>query len=768
MIPPRTPFAVRPAVLGLLVFLAGALCYVAFYKAVTDDYFGGDVVTLFSNNPTSFQLPLSAIPDLGALVGQIEAAKGQNPETSPGAFVYARLPGGARQALERLTINPDDSVERERFIYGFNAVLVDVDPGWPEAMLAPYAAQLAARGGMPLPLYNRKALGLLFAPNIRPWKPLPDALALLRSIVIDGRANFTLGTPTRYAPLAVSYATFMIMYLQGGPDRFGFAVAQMAALFGCMCLAVYLFSRTLLGGAGPALLATVLCVTSLSVITSSMMTFSLPYLFVTISVCFALYGYLRFRDTGRARWLFLLIFFGIIGPWTREFAGIIPYVVIACELMDFRGRRSSLTLAVSVLLALHGLYPSLLPWLLGWNKGQVYSLLAMGKGQSLVSQNPNWHQPGFVFVHIPPVLWLIVVAGVCGAVARWSQPPSGVQLPFWQRVLLIATPKSPRLQRIAKTLALIGFVGLACAFVWSFFVVNAKLEHFCYLKQGVWLFAFMAAFALFSLRHHVLPPILFLAFLVGYLRWNVAEVHLSFLMPALAVMIVAWMRETLLALRGLAAGRLRTAALAAFWTFAVVGVGDQLLNVPVSATVQRRLIECNKQMGEWLRENTQKHAVVVANFFYYADLFYYSGFHFAPYESVENNPFGPSRVVHTDAQMEALLKVCADGRELYIIEAEHPFFEWQAGYHSNKWVKNPPGDMKRVAGFSLKAPYLYADPLKHFVPRFWMTFPGYMDWFTDYWWDKRGVFHREAWSDYSIYRCVVPGTAGGQRGGRQE
>lgn len=756
MIPERIQLAMRSTALALLVFLAGAWGYVAFYKAMADDYFGGDVVTLFNHNPTSYELPLSAIPDLGALVGQIEAEKGQDPVTSPSAFVYTRLPDGARQALERLVRNPDDPVERERFIYGLNVGLVDVDPCWPEAMLAPHAASLGPREAVPVPLYNRKVLGLLFKPHITPWGPIADALGLLRHIVIDGRANFNLDAPSRYAPLATSYAIFMILYLRGGPDRFDFAVGQMAVLFGFMCLGVYFLSRKVLGGTGSALLATVLCVTSLSMVTSCMMTFCLPYLFITICTCFSLYGYLQYRDTGRARWLGLFLAFGVVGPWTREFAGIVPYIVIACEVMDFKGRRSALVLALSLLLAIHGLYPSLLPWLLGWNKGHVFSLLDMAKGQSLASQKPNLHQPGFVFVHMPPLLWLLAVAGGCMAIWSWRRPSSGVGLALWQRILLRGTPKSPEWLARGRALLLVGFVALACAFCWSFFVVNAKLEHFMFIKQGKWLFLFMAAFALLSLKHHPLPPIFFMSLLVGYLRWNVAEVHLSFLMPPLAMMIVAWLREAHEQLRRLAAGRLRAAALAAFWLFAVVGVADQVLNVAASAIVQRKLIECNKQMAVWLRENTQRHAAVVSNFFYYPDLFYYSGRQFEPYESVENNPFA-TRTIHTDAQMANLLKICADGRELYIVEAEHPYWSWQEGYHPNKWVKNPPGTLERVATFSMRTQYIYADPLKHFVPRFWMSFPGYMDWFIDYWWNGCGVFRRETWSDYSVYRCVLPG-----------
>lgn len=742
----------RPVLLAFLVFLAGVLGYAAYYRAITDDYFGGDVVTLFHQNPTSYALPLSDVTDLGSLARRILRAQGEAPENSAGAFVHSRLSEEAQRMVERLAANPDSAADRAAFLLEFNRALVDADPGWPSPLLAKFGAEEASREAVDPSLRNRKILGLLFHPDIALWVAPMEVGALLKHIVIGNRAFFTLDAPSRYAPLAVSYATFMILYLGGGPERFPVAVAQMALLFGAMILGVYLLSRRLLGEGGQALLATLLFATSLSVITSSMMVFSLPYLFVTICTCFSLYGYLRYRDAGKSAWMLLYLFFGIVGPWTREFAGIIPFVVIACEVMDFRGRRSALTLAASLLLAGHGLYPSFLPWVLGWNQGHVFSLLSMGKAQMHASQDPNWHQAGFVFVHMPPLLWLIALSGVFGFLASWRWPALGDALPFWQRVLLRFTPRSPWLLLVGKAALILLLVGLACAFAWSLAVVNAKLEHFAFIKRGGWLFLFLAAMALFSLKHHPLPPIFFLALLIGYLRWNVAEVHLSFLLAPLAVMLVAWMRDVRGMLRVLAPGRLRSAALVLFYGMAALGVGDQLLNVYSSATVQRRLIACNKEMGAWLRENTPKHSAVIANFFYYTDLFYYSGFHIDPYESVENNPFGPAKTIHTDAQMEALLASSTGRRGVYFMEAEHPFFEWQAGYHSHKWVRTPPGELEQVAHFSLNVPYFYLDPLKHFLPRFWISFPGYMDWFTDYWWDKKGMFRRAVWSDYSVYK----------------
>lgn len=745
----------RPFMLALLIFVVSALGYVAYYKVITNDYFGGDVVTLFNKNMTSYGLTLPMVADKAGLARQILADKNQDSAQSPGAFAHARLSVEGRKAVKRLAEDPASAPDQELFILEFNRALVDVDPGWPASMLAKYGADTVTRDDGDTSLYNRKVLGLFFKPHIKPWKLMTDPGAIFKHIVIGGRANFTLNTPTRYAPLAVSYVTFMILYLQGGMERFPVAVAQMAVIFGCMVLGVYLFSRKILRDALPALLATVLFATSLTVITSSMMVFSLPYLFVTITMCFALYGYLQYKDSGKTFWLLMYMFFGIIGPWTREFPGLTPFIVIACELMDFRGRRSGLLLLVSMLLAGHALYPSLLPWLLGWNKGQVFSLLAMGKSQMHTTLEPNWHLAGFVFVHMPPVIWLLAVAGICLFIVSWQAlaVEQDRPAPVWVRVVRCCIPRSERGLAVGKALLLLLVLWLTYNFVMCLCVTNVGLQHFSFIKDGHWLFLFMAMISLFSLKHHHLPSVFFLAFLVGYMRWNVAEVHLSFMMPPLAIMLVAWMRDLYERFRNSKAP-LGKAAFVILCCLSLIGISDQMFNIYSTAVVQRRLVECNKELGAWLRDNAPKHSIVIANFFYYTDLYYYSRYHFDPYESVENNPFGPNKTIHTDEQMNSLLANNGGRRDVYLIEAEHPFFDWQRGYHSHKWVKTPLCKLERVAHFSLNIPYVYIDPLRHFTPRFWISFPGYMDWFTDYWWDKQGLFRRSVWSDYSIYKLT--------------
>jgi hypothetical protein len=240
--------------------------------------------------------------------------------------------------------------------------------------------------------------------------------------------------------------------------------------------------------------------------------------------------------------------------------------------------------------------------------------------------------------------------------------------------------------------------------------------------------------------------------LVGMMIIRVAEVHLTFLLPPLAIMLTLGIKELLGIFRENTAGRRKRALMTGAVLLFGIGLLDQALNLPASILIQRELVKKNQELGAWIKNNVPRHSIIIANFYYYADLFYYSGRHFEPYESVENNPF-PQKVIHTDAQMQNLLKRNQGLRGIYLIEAEHPYMPHQKNYHTHKWVKNPPGQLEQLAVFSLKKSYYYADPAKYFTPRYWISFPGYMDWFIDYWWENsKFPFRRVVSSDYVIYR----------------
>ncbi|MEW6386040.1 MAG: hypothetical protein AB1491_00770 [Thermodesulfobacteriota bacterium] len=733
--------------------------YNLFWYSLGGDLFGGDVQVSYWGEPSSFLLNESLIKNPGAFYREILAGEKSDPKTSAAAFVYARLTPAGRRALKALAADPALKREQNIFFLEANRALIDPPLDWPAALLKQGGLPPPVQGKMATPKRNLLVLAKLFPRHFGNYKPVWEFYQLWQTLPETVISSFTLRTPLRYTPITNIYTTFMGAYLFDSPRRIPVAVLLMGFLYACLGTGVFLLAARLIGPWPWALVAAVLYQSAMATIVSVYTLFSLPYLLVTIFMVTALYAYLQYKDSGKWVWLAAYLLLGVLGSWTREFPAAVPFIVGAAEILTYQGRRSLITLAASALLSAHCLYPAFLPWLVGLNQGRVFGLLAMGKTQFHTVAIPNWDLSGFVYVQFPPVLWLLTVMAILLSIWRWQGTAEGTRnasLSWWAGLLLRMVPASEKARQVLKILAIWLTGAVTLAFIYVFYVGNAGLQHFMYLRWGPAFLLFPVMVALASLRFQVLAPVYFLALLLGVMRVRVAEIHLTFLLPPLAIMLTQWVRELFLMLKENRDIWPRRLALTAVALLFGIGLADQLLNLPATSLIQKELVKKNQEMGLWLKNHLPKHSILIANFFYYTDLYYYSDRHFDPYESVENNPFGPAKVIFTDNQMENLLKRNEGIRPVFLMEAEHPYLSGYQNYHSHKWVRNPPGKLEKVAGFSLRQSYYYADPLKFFTPRYWISFPGYMDWFIDYWWDNSSsFFRREIYCDYQLYRLKI-------------
>ena len=158
-------------------------------------------------------------------------------------------------------------------------------------------------------------------------------------------------------------------------------------------------------------------------------------------------------------------------------------------------------------------------------------------------------------------------------------------------------------------------------------------------------------------------------------------------------------------------------------------------------------------MGKWIKENIPRHSAILCNFYNFTDVFYYSGYHFDPFESVENCPMGSSRVLHTDEDFKNFYFANKNIRPLYFLSAEHDYFEYAKSYHPHKFVKNSPVDLEILNSFQVNIHYPYFDIFKYFTARMFVSFPGYMDWFTDFYCDNtKQPFVRNVKTTYVLYK----------------
>ncbi len=710
----------------------------------------------------SYTLKHSNIIDEPALYKQLLAGKGGNPETDKNAFVYQLLSNAGKDAVARLVKKPDDGRDRELFLLELNRSVVDKDISWPQILLKdalknPLLVKAGKRN------YNLVVLSTLypgiiretFAPRFQWTYDLAATLAELPKVAM---AYFTINVPTRYSPLVNIYGTEVQIYVQNNPGHLLAAMLLMGLIYASLMAVVFLIAVKFTRSIAWALCAVFLFQASVSTLLISNQLFSLPYLFVPLVMAGAILAYLQYKERGNVWWLAVFIFLSIIGPWFREFPGATPFIVFASELLSYRGKRSRILLLVCVPLMFHSVYPTLLPWIIGLNKGGVYSVFSQGNVQQVSGTTAlNLYFNGMLFVQFPPTLWILVLISIGYWVWRTTAAPleASPDAGFAKRVLLSIARSVP--SAVARYGFILMLIIVACGFAYSFFIASKGLEHFTALRpiHGMWMLLLVSLVTFMSFRFGVLLPVYFAATFLPFLRLQLAELHLSFALVPISILMTLWIQDMFHHMRAnLKAGERPSLAVVLASVLLVIGLTDQFLNIPACVAVQKRMVGANKEMAAWLVNNAPRHSIVVMNFYNFTDVFYYSNYYIDPYETVENCPMGPTKVVHWNKDFASLIDRNLGIRDVYLLAAEHEF-RWKdaEAYHSHKYVRTPPGHMEKLAVFPARTIYYYADPFKYFVPRFFVSFLGYMDWSNDFYYDNtKSPFKRIVYADYVLYK----------------
>src|SRR5262249_48606964 len=131
------------------------------------------------------------------------------------------------------------------------------------------------------------------------------------------------------------------------------------AIYGGLAVCVRNLARRYLRHSGSAWLATVLVLASPPLAATSWVVLAGVQAIVPLLICLALLCYFRMSEPGRhwaARLILIAIMF--LGPWFREFLGIIPLLIGFLELQ--RCRRPTLWMAIAALGLMQAIYPTAL------------------------------------------------------------------------------------------------------------------------------------------------------------------------------------------------------------------------------------------------------------------------------------------------------------------------------------------------------------------------------------------------------------------------
>lgn len=730
------------ALAAMLLLLADACGYYAYRTSMWPDVFGGDSINVAGIVGSSYGLhegtTLTTITGLAKWLRQGE----QLPQTAQG-FAWSQLNGQAREALDAFLADPADTWRRAAFEHHLNLSLVDRAIEWPDVF--DQAQKIPGSWMQKDPVRERNLRALSSAYPMLPYLPAdnPFCRGLVQGLLgMPYKALFLLLEPTRYTPITNLWAIALQRTFQCADHGFETVVAATALLHGAFVAIVFVMAWLELRSRRWSLLAALLAGTSMSVLQAVHPLFSLPYLLVPTVMSLGLVCYLLFDRSRAWPWLAGFVACAVVAPWLREFAGALAFIVAADEALFRSGRnRSWVVLGLCVPLMAHAIFPSALAWGLGLNGGIVSSLFGQANAQSQLT-TPNGRFFGLLFVQVPPSLWLLAVGGITAELARRGLPITG-----WRPLDTMAARLGAR--STAAVFGALFILFLVCVLILagserSWYGISFRPGWPLLIGMG----AFLALLAMASARRWALVPLYFTAMFLPDVVMSLAEIHLSFLIAPFMVMVTAALRA---GVQVTARGRPLWRRLAL--TLLAVGALDQVANIVAVHEVQRDLSKTNQALADWLVENTARHSSVISNFYAYTDIYRGSDYWFDAYESVDNNPFGPKYTISDSERLEELIRNHSGLRDIYLIDSQHEYYSFQRGYHPNKWVREPLAGLDELATITSNIHYIYIDPMKALLPRRFVSFPGYMDWDTDFYFANDDIpFRRVVRASYTIYR----------------
>lgn len=757
---------------GILVlwFALSVVGYQTVRTSAWNDLFGGDNINVSLRYLTSLGINRHNVPKYDEMLQSIQNGRNENPAINRHAFVYSQLSTRAKKDLQRYIDIPEPRNELILSI-SLNKSLLERKIDWPKSFDSPPILPGYSFTSAGFQEDNLRALGSLY-PIYFPAPPLSKEIQDkgawdgLTSLKLKG--FFNLSQPTRYAPLTSIYVTMVQSYYMSSADSFAGTAMAGAILYATFATVVLLFARALLGSWPWAFLAAIMIQTSTSVIAASYPLFSLPYLLVPTSMATAFLFYQWHKNTDSVFGLVGFVVFALIAPWFREFGAAVPFIAFTAELMFPRNNRSRAMLIACIPLMGHAIFPSFLPWLIGLNDGIVVSITSQTNTLHILSPSLNFRPLGLLFIQFPPTYWLVAFLGIGIWLYRyWTRSEEHILvLPVFDKIIDFKDVLGRRYfkhNQIVRWLPVFLFAGGILLFAWFVFIHAADQSEWRGLKVRP---NFLAAFSILvflffilsaTLRLSRLIPVIIGALVLPFMFMGLEEVHMSFVAAPVGILLTLWVRECLGFLPEMTTDSKQQKFRSIGFALLTMVIFDQILNIWGAYKTLHGINATHEKIAQWIIDNTARHSIVIANFYAYPDIFAYSDHYFDPYESIESNPLPRDiKTVHTDEQMNAFLDLNTGIRDIYFLASDHKFFHgWRAGYHRHKWANNPPGKIEKKATFEQEAIYPYLDPLKFFIPRNFINFPGYMDWDIDFYYNNQSFpFLRETSSTYEIFQLV--------------
>jgi hypothetical protein len=554
-------------------------------------------------------------------------------------------------------------------------------------------------------------------------------------------------------------------------------IALGGTIVGLMSVATYLVARRFTRSTAGALLAVFLLLFSTPFITGSWPVIFSIQAVVPLSLCVGLLAYWRAVASaglaGRIGWTAVLVAVMFLAPWYREFAGLLPLLILWLEAK--RLRRPTYIMALAAGCFLHALYPTaLLTWTFFsdlpiksvFNTGQLVGVLDSSPALPWWKrhfQGLKWEVPSHFLVLFPPLLLILAYLGYLAKAAHGllspernpngCMPNEGSASRSWgvlPSYLLLG--RVSLLSRLGKAAIPIAYLGTGIVLL----LANAAWVW--------WSSYFILGITLISWQANSLLGVWFLLSFLPFLKVFTEQVHLGYAVLPAGIGIACAI-EHLVGLLACLTGCLRALRYAAAAVL-TIALSDHALNLYGSYQTVTAIDHTVHELAGWFRSNVPAGAIVVSNALHLQDIRLASGGYIQTYWTVNAGIPHQESALSDPARLEALLCQSSGVVPVYFLDMDYPYLP-EKTYHAHKYVRNRSVEMDKVGTIGvLRVRYPYLDPLKAWVPRRFVSFMGGPDLENDFYHGPAqdgSSFLREVYVEYHLYRVtgtqVAPSSA---------
>ena len=532
-----------------------------------------------------------------------------------------------------------------------------------------------------------------------------------------------------YRPVASlgCQVSFWLFYDPRGPTFFHLLLV--GGVYGATAVCVFATARRFVRHEITAFFATFLVLASPPFLAGTWVFMAGVQATVPLLICLGLLCYWRTLEPGR-HWLAYtgLLVILVLGPWYREFLGIVPILIGFLELQ--RMRRPTLQLFIATVALMHAVYPTAFLKLICFHDLPLKPVNQLGNlASSLDMGGLRWHAPWHFLPLFPP---LLLVLGVAYA-----------QFESWRRIGQIVG------RREGDTWSGWSLVISLGSIAWLVLVLGMTGWHSHSRFFGLLLCLGLAAI---GLQRNIFLAFWFLVSFLPMLRVFTLHIHYLYAMLPAAIILAGTVEQLWLQL---GPGRTLVWARYALAGVLLVVIADETMNFYGVYRVNRATYEGIQEVAQWFKQNTPAHSYVISNVIHGEDIKWYSGNHFENFWTIKWGVLDPNRIVNQPEQLRQLWKG-RGSRPIYLLDVDFDYLPCMSADHRNLFVHRLHVPLREVGlVHHTHGHYPFVDPLRYLVPRDYVPFLGAPDLAPDFYCGRARngrPFSYEVYADYRVYR----------------